>query len=54
MPKILESPAAHQLKRKTKKRNEMQIGFTLAANTAYLHVIKEPYDSIIRRQNLQN
>ena len=32
----------------------MQIGSGLAANSAYMHVIKEPYDSIIRRQNLQN
>lgn len=45
----VKSPAAYQRQRRSKHSKELQFGSPLAANTAYMHVIKEPYESILRR-----
>jgi hypothetical protein len=52
---MVSSPAANR--RQSHERKQTQINLTfgspLAANTAYMHVIKEPYNSVLRRQNLE-
>ena len=51
----VSSPAANT--RQSHERRQTQINVTfgspLAANTAYMHVIKEPYNSVMRRKQLE-
>lgn len=53
---MFASPAANRRLFHERKQTQINVTFgsPLAANTAYMHVIKEPYNSVMRRQKLNS